>query len=271
MAHQSTSRRTAAEEDLIEAKAFINLYSVAPQSLLDQAHFSCMKIGAGCAISLPSAPAIGLNRIVGLSSLDELEAAYGWMSRKVGRRYLQLNAEWLGQDTRDWIGHRGLIPEGNGWSKLRLSAPDAPLGQAGDATTRQVKIGEAETFGRMMCAGFGFPANLAPLWSSIVGKEGWTCFFAELDGRPISTGAMYASGGWAWLGGGTTVPEFRNRGAQKALIAARVNEGINKGVETFVVETAQPSAGELNISHANLVAMGFDQIHTRANYRFHDN
>ena len=83
-----------------------------------------------------------------------------------------------------------------------------------------------------------------------------------------ATGAMYASDAWAWLGGGATVPEFRNRGAQKALIAARVNEGAIHGVKTFVVETAEPSAGTKNISHENLVAMGFARVYTRMNFRF---
>lgn len=41
---------------------------------------------------------------------------------------------------------------------------------------------------------------------------------------------MYAADGRAWLGGGATVPEFRNRGAQKALITARLNQGISQSV-----------------------------------------
>lgn len=270
MTSQSQSDRAFAEEDTIEAKAFLDLHTITPQSLVDQEKFASIQIGKGCAISLPDAPAIGLNRIVGVNSLDDLEAAYEWMSKKVGRRYLQLNAEAVAQTTRDWILKRGLVPEGNGWAKLRRTAPADPIDHAGDVTTRQADLRDAAIFGKMMCSGFGFPAKLEPLWSSIVGKAGWTCFFAELDDIPISTGAMYTSGGWAWLGGGTTVPKYRNRGAQKAVIAARVNEGAKQGVQTFVVETAQPSAGERNISHANLVAMGFAEIYTRMNYRFPD-
>lgn len=270
MTSQSQSELPFAEEDIIEAKAFLDLRVITPQWLIDREEFASIQIGRGCAISLPDAPAIGLNRIVGVYALDELDTAYEWMSKKAGRRYLQLNAEAVAQTTQDWILKRGLLPDGNGWAKLRRAAPAHPIEHAGDVTTRQVELKEAFMFGKMMCSGFGFPAKLEPLWSSVVGKSGWTCFFAELDGIPISTGAMYASGGWAWLGGGTTVPEFRNRGAQKAVIAARLNEGAKQGVQTFVVETAQPSTGERNISHANLVAMGFAETYTRMNYRFSD-
>jgi len=268
MTSQSQSDRSFAEEDTIEAKAFLDLHAITPKSLADQEHFASIAIGRGCAISLPDAPAIGLNRIVGVNSLDELDAAYEWMSKKAGRRYLQLNPQAVAQTTRDWILRRGLVPEGNGWAKLRRTAPADPIDRAGGIATRQVELDEASVFGKMMCSGFGFPAKLEPLWSSVVGKPGWSCFFAELDGGPISTGAMFASGGWAWLGGGTTVPKFRNRGAQKAVIAARLNEGVKQGVQTFVVETAEPSLGERNISLANLAAMGFAKIYTRMNYRF---
>ncbi|RUM03987.1 GNAT family N-acetyltransferase [Rhizobium chutanense] len=270
MDRSPASRPTVPEEEIIEAKAFIDLFMIAPQTLIDQTGFACMQLGAGCAISLPSAPAIGLNRILGIAALDDLDTAYEWMSKRVGRRYLQMSAAITPQQRGDWIRERGLLAEGNGWAKLRRAAPRKPLTHAGEVSTRQVNADEAETFGSMMCAGFGFPTNLIPLWSAIVGKDGWTCFFAELEGRPIATGAMYASDGYGWLGGGATVPEFRNRGAQKALIAARLNEGAVQGVRTFVVETAQPSTGEPNISHANLIALGFEQIYTRMNYRFPD-
>ncbi|MBY5585693.1 GNAT family N-acetyltransferase [Rhizobium leguminosarum] len=270
MDRPSASRQAVPEEDITEAKAFIDLFMIAPQTLADQAEFRCMQLAAGCAISLPSAPAIGLNRVLGIAALEDLDTAFEWMSKKAGRRYLQMNASSAPQQTHDWIRKRGLVPQGNGWAKLRRTAPSTPLIHSGEVATRQVKVTEAEIFGAMMCAGFNFPANLTPLWSAIVGKDGWTCFFAELDGRPIATGAMYAADGRAWLGGGATVPEFRNRGAQKALITARLNQGISQGVQTFVVETAQPSAAEPNISHANLIVAGFEQIYTRMNYRFPD-
>jgi len=270
MDRPSASRQMVPEEELIEVKAFIDLFMIAPQTFVDQAEFRCMPLAGGCAISLPSAPAIGLNRVLGIVAPEDLDMACEWMSKRAGRRYLQMNAATAPQRTHDWIRKRGLVAQGHGWAKLRRTAPSTPLIHSGEVATRQVNVTEAEIFGSMMCAGFHFPANLTPLWSAIVGKDGWSCFFAELDGRPIATGAMYAADGCAWLGGGSTVPEFCNRGAQRALIAARLNQGASQGVQTFVVETAQPSADEPNISHANLIVAGFEQIYTRMNYRFPD-
>ncbi len=77
---------------------------------------------------------------------------------------------------------------------------------------------------------------------------------------------MFASGSFAWLGGGTTVPGFRNRGAQKTLIQARLEDGPNRGVSTFVVETEVPSAEKANISNANLAKLGFVPVYNRSNF-----
>lgn len=243
----------------------MDLHQAAFRRLPDEERFACISIKGGCAISLPNAPAIGLNRILGLSALEDLDEAYAWMSKKAGNRFLQVDVDAASDELKDWIRSKELVPHGPGWAKLRRDASAVPLRLSGDVKTRKVQLDEAGLFGAMMCAGFGFPENLTPLWSAIVGRHGWSCFFA-LDGEvPVGTGAMFASGSFAWLGGGTTVPSFRNRGVQKSLIQARLQEGAVHGVSTFVVETEAPSPEKANISNANLTKMGFVHVYNRSN------
>ncbi|NRP75043.1 hypothetical protein ILFOPFJJ_05966 [Ensifer psoraleae] len=262
-----SQRSSPTKEDAIEAKAFVDLHRVSPEHLRVEEQFECVSINGGCAISLPSAPAIGLNRVLGLGSVADLDKAHNWMGRKAGNRFLQLNVDTASDEVRTWIQCKDLLEHGPGWAKLTRSAPLGSLKPPGNLRTRRVQIDEAPIFGSMMCKGFDFPQTLASLWSSIVGKEGWSCFFA-LDGEtPIGTGAMYASGTYAWLGGGTTLPEFRNRSVQKALIQTRTEHGIAQGVSTFVVETEVPSHGKPNISYANLRKMGFQHAYDRRNFK----
>lgn len=255
-----------AKEDAIEAKAFIDLHNAAHGLLAEEERFQCVSINGGCMISLPSAPAIGLNRILGLTRSEDLDSAYDWMKQKAGKRFLQVNTDTASDEIKLWIQSKGLTTYGLGWAKLRRRADAGFLPPPSTVKTRKVRRNEAEVFGAMMCAGFGFPENLTALWASIVGRDGWSCFYA-LDGDvPVGTGAMFASGSFAWLGGGTTVPGFRNRGAQKALIQARVVDGANRGVSTFVVETEVPSAEKANISNANLAKLGFVPVYNRSNF-----
>jgi len=55
-------------------------------------------------------------------------------------------------------------------------------------------------------------------------------------------------------------------GAQKALINARLNEGLAKGFSLFAVGTAQPQEGQPNSSFANLTRAGFGLSYVRKNY-----
>ncbi|MDQ0560211.1 hypothetical protein QO004_001993 [Rhizobium mesoamericanum] len=256
-----------AKEDAIEVKAFLDLHRLSPEHLRHEEQFECLPINGGCAISLPNAPSIGLNRVLGLGSVEDLDKAYNWMRLKAGNRFLQLNVDAASDEVRNWIQTKDLYEHGRGWAKLTRSVPFSRIELPGRVRTRAVKVDEAALFGSMMCKGFGFPLALASLWSAIVAKEGWSCFLA-LDGEtPIGTGAIYVSGSYAWLGGGTTLPEFRNRGVQKALIQIRTDHGITKGVSTFVVETEVPSLGKPNISYENLRKMGFRHAYTRKNFK----
>ncbi|ARM91074.1 N-acetyltransferase family protein (plasmid) [Rhizobium sp. CIAT894] len=254
------------QEDAIEAKAFIDLYQAARGQLPDEERFDCVSLQGGCVISLPRAPATGLNRILGLGKTEDLDEAYNWMEGRRGNRFLQLNIDAASDAVKHWVQSKGLIPHGPGWAKLARNADAVADLAPGAVKTRQVLPEEARLFGAMMCAGFGFPEDLAALWSSIVGRDGWSCHYA-LDGdTPVGTGAMFTSGSFAWLGGGTTVPSFRNCGAQKALIYARLQEGLARGVSTFVVETEALSPEKANISNANLTKMGFVHRYNRANF-----
>jgi len=263
------SNNTFAREELIEARAFIDLAKIAPQPFKDSVDFTCLTVGDGCAISLPSAPAIGLNRILALDEIDALDVAFDWMKTKAGRRHVQINEAAASADLHRWIRGKGLVENG-AWVKLTRPAPSAPIAIEGPVRVRVAGSGDAQICGKLMCAGFGFPTRLEPLWSSLVGKDRWSCFIAEWEGRPIGTGAIFIEDGCAWLGVGTTLAEYRGRGAQKALINARLNEGLAHGASLFAVETAQPQEGQPNISFANLTKAGFRPSYVRKNYLLPD-
>lgn len=267
MNYQFSERVFPTKEDAIEAQAFVDLHRLSPRPFREDQQFECLPIKGGCAISLPDAPAIGLNRILGLGTVELLDEAYGWMRQKSGKQFLQINVDAVPGEVRDWIRARDLQEHGPGWAKLTCNAPSNSLDSPDRIQTRRVTVDEAALFGRMMCEGFNFPASLTCLWAAIVGQDGWSCFFALDNDTPIGTGVMFVSGGWAWLGGGTTRPEFRNRGVQKALIRARRDDGIAKGVSRFVVETEAPSSGKPNISYENLRKMGFEHLYDRKNFR----
>jgi len=260
------SHVTIPNEEEIEVQAFVSLFDASSPAFAGAFDFACLKVGNGCAISLPAAPAFGLNRIIGVRATEDLGTAYEWMKARLGNRVLQIDAEHASQNVRGWIQDKKLRPTGAGWVKLTRPTRTLQLPQRWPFDVRKALPSDADTFASVLCSGFGFPHELSPLWSAIVGKHGWSCFIAEKGEAVIGGAAMFSRNGYAWLGGATTLTEFRGMGVQQALINARLNEGRKIDVHTFAVETTVPQPGEPNISFANLSKAGFRRSYNRTNF-----
>ena len=56
---------------------------------------------------------------------------------------------------------------------------------------------------------------------------------------PAGAGALYVHEGVGWLGFGATLPEFRGRGAQSAILAARIEDARRQGCREVTTETGE--------------------------------
>lgn len=82
---------------------------------------------------------------------------------------------------------------------------------------------------------------------------------AMLDGRPVGTGSLTPIRTVAWLGGASTLPEARGRGAQHALLVDRLHRAQRMGC-TLAAVTAVPDG----VSARNLLRVGFQLLYTQA-------
>jgi hypothetical protein len=99
------------------------------------------------------------------------------------------------------------------------------------------------------------------------GRVGAQCqdaypFIAELDGAAISTGSLFLHEDVAILAGASTIPEGRNRGAQNALLHARLKLAAEKGC-TLAVMGASPGSQ----SQKNAQKNGFQIAYTRTKWQ----
>ena len=99
-----------------------------------------------------------------------------------------------------------------------------------DLRIERIDAARAEEFGRVASGGFGLPAFTGEWLGGIVGRPGWHCYLALAGDRPVACAVLYATGDIGWLGIGAALPEFRGRGAQSALLAARIRDGAELGV-----------------------------------------
>lgn len=82
-------------------------------------------------------------------------------------------------------------------------------------------------------------------------------YLATVDGQLAAAAALFPHHGSSVLVGAATLPAYRRRGAQSALISRRLSDA-SETSDTVVVTAAKDSA-----SHANLERLGFTVRHVR--------
>jgi GNAT superfamily N-acetyltransferase len=265
---------TAAElADRAEFAAYADMWAAAPPAAAVALGLVAARVGpydvVGCA-SAPDAPM--LNRVlgVGLEELDAdaLAAAIALLHERGCTCQVSLRAD--APETRaagDWLARRGFVP-GYPWMRFALPpeapVPDEPPGAA--VRARSCLPSDAAAFGTTFALGYGLPAPFAEVIGALVGRPGWRCLVAETpDGRPAGTGALHLHGGAAWLGLGATAPALRRRGAQGAVLRARIREARALGCDPVVTETGERVPERPSASYRNILRAGFVERGLRAN------
>ena len=79
-------------------------------------------------------------------------------------------------------------------------------------------------------------------------RQGWHCFVAYDGDEAAGAAALFAQGGVGWLGAAGTREEHRGKGAQTALLAARIRRAHELGLDAVATETGERSPGRPNAS-----------------------
>jgi GNAT superfamily N-acetyltransferase len=88
------------------------------------------------------------------------------------------------------------------------------------------------------------------------------CFLAEVDGNPGAAGALSLGEGVALFTGASTVPEFRRRGLQAALLAERMRFALARGCDLAMMVAEAGSSSQRNAERK-----GFRIAYTRTKWR----
>lgn len=227
-----------------------------------------LEVGGGIAMRMPGAPASPmLNRIARLgisepATEDELDAALAAMGGTA--TYVAVSPSARPSELAAWLSARGFEP-GWGWM-LFERGPEEPPSTETDLELVEVGPERAEDFGRIVAAGYGLPEATVPHVAAVAALREWTCWLA-LDGdEPAAAAGLWAHGRAAYLGLAATLPEHRGKGAQSALIAARIRRAGELGCETIVTETGEVRDGHASNSYRNILRFGFEERYVVPNW-----
>ena len=119
---------------------------------------------------------------------------------------------------------------------------------------------ESPDTGVVSAPGELFPRDvLERVFEDMAGARGFTRYVALVDGEVACGGSMRLFEGVAQLCGAATLPRFRRRGLQTALLHARLCEAAAAGCDVAVVTTEPGSKSQQNVQRA-----GFALLYSRA-------
>jgi GNAT superfamily N-acetyltransferase len=126
-----------------------------------------------------------------------------------------------------------------------LHAPDGGL------RVRRVERGEEEAFFRCVLGGFleseHVPAEAMAMMRPTAIAEGYELFLALLGEEPVGGGTLAVVGGVAFVNGSGVRPAFRRRGAQGALLRARLERARELGCTVAYSSTLPGTASLRNM------------------------
>jgi len=253
----------------IEAEAWLDMYAAAPPDYVRENALRSCRIGGGICLAHGQLLSAKFTRTVGAASLNEIDEAIAWIEVASAPGWVvQVPVQDETASIRKNLEARGYAPRGNGWAKFARNGVDQPRMFDPCLSVRAIAAADARVFAQTAQAGFGLPATSQGWLAALAGRRNWHLFLAYWNAIPIACGAMFTSGDRAWMGIDTTLPAFRNRGAQSMLIAARLGHGDRSGVKTFTAETGQPQADleHQHVSFSNYRRAGFINAYTRLNY-----
>jgi len=139
----------------------------------------------------------------------------------------------------------------------------APPAADGPLRIQQCDPSEDELWSRTVAQGFAdnlivSEENLLVL-KSLFHRPDSICLIAWLEGRPVGGGALAMHEGVAALYGASTLPSFRRRGVQKAIILMLLFHAVERGCDVAYTLT-QPGS----VSQRNVERQRFSVAYTRA-------
>jgi GNAT superfamily N-acetyltransferase len=173
----------------------------------------------------------------------------------------------------DWDEIRatyGLEPAGTVVKLLRDSSPI----EAADSSLRIGRLDPADSDGvrawvETQMTAFGLPDRdglLRRMFAALCDVPGFQPYAGWDGDKLVATAGLYVRGELAECVSAATLPEYRGRRAQSALIALRVQDALDAGCRWIATETGKPAEGEQNPSLDNMRRAGFKDLYDRRSW-----
>ncbi|MBI5169496.1 MAG: hypothetical protein HZA61_08415 [Candidatus Eisenbacteria bacterium] len=256
--------------EAIEASAWRDVWAAAPESVRASLGLRTVEREGALVIAADHIESLLMNRVLGgglqgsldTRTLDAIEKFFA------GRQPYAINLSPLARPdgVTGALMDRGLATYFHHVKWARDSSPYTPA-RATDLRIAPVDAALAPAWAELSADAFVHGAEGGAAWlASLHGRRGWRMFVALDGAQVVAGGALFTHGSCGWLGMGITRDSHRARGAQSALLAARIAAAHAAKARWLTTETA-PNWEDLNpVSWRNVERAGFGVIYDRPSW-----
>jgi GNAT superfamily N-acetyltransferase len=256
-----------------EAECFYRLEAWADRATRDALGIETLRIAGGVALSVRNdvtkywskALGFGFPEPVDRELIDQILTFY--RQQRNPNFVLQIAPHWLPADWTEICAEYGLTA-GSEWMKLVCPADSFVPSDDTRLRIAAVPVAEATDAASVMLRGWGMPEpGLVDMLASVVGREGFQVFGAWDGDTMVAMAALHLQGETAQFAGASTLPGYRGRGAQSALLSVRAATAREAGCRWLIAETSIPAEGRPNPSLKNAQRLGFQPLYRRRDWR----
>ena len=249
-----------------------DLWRTAPQDAVEEAAVEYARFGPLLATVFGELPETSLLNVVlgaaepGAVDDGHLADAVEWLRRwEVDYRVSVAGDRPGTKRAEEWLAARGYEP-GATVRRYVHTAPDSCEQRPGLVQIRKLRAIDTEGMSHIFADALDLPNLSTVLMIGLPRWEGWSCYAAHLEGREVACGSMLVTGKLALFGLDATLPEFRGRGCQSALITRRMVDACRAGCDAVAAEVwdGHPAS---DAAASVLEEAGFEEIAGKRNWR----
>ena len=254
----------------LELRFHQELYEAAPGDTRRAMDWRCEEVDGALVSVARGTPSILFNRTLGLGvrrpanreTVERILQVYAGAG--VERFFVHVGPEASPPDVGSWLVEQGLEAQRR-WMKFERDARPAAEART-DLRIGRIEARDGVRFGQIVADSFDLGETAAHLFPALRERPNWHLLGAFDGDLLVAAGVMYVHEAHAYLSFGATAPTHRRRGAQGALLAARIEAARELGCTLLHTETGEEVPGEPQHSYQNIERAGFVPVHTMDNY-----
>ncbi|WP_449537652.1 GNAT family N-acetyltransferase [Ferdinandcohnia sp. Marseille-Q9671] len=215
-------------------------------------------IGSATAFSAKNIPGPSFNTIKGLSAGDEeyIDQMIDFYNQNRIPVRFEISPGQASPDLLTYLSEQGFYQR-DFHTTLYLDLSQIQDNHFDETISiRELQKNEFDLFADIYTKGFQMPAflkeSIAKNNQILYGHENWIFYLASVEKEPAGVGVLYSKNGIATLAAATTLPEYRNRGIQSAIIKNRMLKALEQDCKLLVGQARFGSVSQNNMERAGM-------------------